>query len=231
MAIIVNRTNGSDVDKVISLANEQMARTLTVGSDWKRIRIGIRYEISSSYASISNPLFAWGIGAGTSSLYNSNTTTYFLGYDNDISKTWSNATNQYSTDDISSSRFIQKINNSITVFHYDRTYFDSVASNGKHRRILYMDMKKDIVDPGMWLINYSFDAYNGWGSGADYSSSIFYSDITNDTSSVSDQHSNPKTFYVPVSESVYGTLDTLIFYWNKTNPPIEISDVAVYRFA
>lgn len=238
MATIFTNVSGSNTDNVLSISNEQITRKLSIGSDWNRLRIGIRFSISTSYggsSTVLNPVFAFGLCAGTSSVVYGSTTPHFLGYMTDITKTWTrtnSAGNQYRNENASASYYAQKTGSTIVPFAYSQIYVQNHTGSRANRFLQFIEFTKSGSgeDPGMWELTYQSCSYKNSSTSNDWSSDSFYGSIMVDTSSFSDFHAFEKKIYVPVSESVYGYLDTILIYWNKTDVNMEISDVAAYKF-
>ena len=236
MAIIIDRISASIADKVLSISNEQCARTITIGSTWNRIRIGVRFKISSSFANITSANFAWGLISGTSSLYADASTNHFLGVDMPPSTTltYTSATiNLYRNTAASASRFITKVGLTTTEYYHTVANFafgliENLAD--EYRMAAYMDIMKSNTDPGLWTIMYTYNRTVSFST-QDISATQFYNNITNDSASLLTSNVASASFQIPISQSANGNLDTINIYWNKTTPPMEISDVAVYRFA
>lgn len=244
---IVNRTRtGSDIDYALSTTTTDLSRTINIGSDWKRLRIGMRLSISSSQNQvvgivINQPQFALGLCNGTSSTYSTNT-THFVGMDLDSQYYLFNRTgtfpNQFGTGQSSvnsgpTRRFVVKTGITRNVFGaaFTEAFGAYNTSGSPDRTVCYLDFAKElsgsleiVVDPGLWSIQY-FKTSNAQ---ADVSASVFYSHLADDTASV--VVAAPVQQSVPVSESINGVLNTVNIYWNKSDPPMEISDVAIWRF-
>lgn len=246
---IVDRTRagaGQEIDYALSTTTTDLSRTINIGSDWKRLRIGMRLSISSSQNQvvgivINQPQFALGLCNGTSSTY-STSTTHFVGVDLDSQFYLFNRTgtfpNQFGTSQDSSNpgptrRFVVKTGTTRNVFGaaFNEAFGAYNTSGSPDRTVCYVDISKElsgsldtVVDPGSWTIRY-FKTSNGQ---TDISASVFYSRLADDTASV--VVAAPVQQAVPVSESINGVLNTVNIYWNKNDPPMEISDVAVWRF-
>ena len=242
---IVNRTRtgaGQEIDYALSTTTTDLSRTINIGSDWKRLRIGMRLSISSSLPEvgvINQPQFALGLCNGTSSTYSTNT-THFVGMD--LDSQWyltDRSSGQWLTSDFSnpvnSRRFVVKNGVTRNVFGsgFVENFGAYLISGSPDRSVCYVDYTKEIsgsletvVDPGLWTIRY-FKAFSAGGI-TDTSASAFYSRLADDTASV--VVAAPVQQAVPVSESINGVLNTVNIYWSKNDPPMEISDVAVWRF-
>jgi hypothetical protein len=75
MANIVENIIG---DKALQLGNEEFIRQLSFGTDWQRLRIGLRWGVNMS-ATLATPEFIIGLCAGTTYGYRSASTVEFIG--------------------------------------------------------------------------------------------------------------------------------------------------------
>ena len=81
-ATIINLSSAGESDKGASVGSGSIARKLSIGSDWTRLRIGLRWTIDDTGVDIVNqPICAFGLTAGTSSLYmgSGSSCNHFLG--------------------------------------------------------------------------------------------------------------------------------------------------------
>lgn len=76
---IITKTLGGESTKVISMANGQMVRSLSMGSSWDKIRIGFRYRINTEYDIPGSPEFSIGLCSGTTNTFGSTTCDNFIG--------------------------------------------------------------------------------------------------------------------------------------------------------
>lgn len=60
----------SSLDKQVKVTSGSIGRTISIGSDWKRLRVAIRWNMDDSGGDIVNyPRMAFGLCSGTSSLF------------------------------------------------------------------------------------------------------------------------------------------------------------------
>jgi hypothetical protein len=236
MALIIQRNFPNDPDKVINLNDEQMARTMTIGSNWNWIRLGVRMQMSKSNA-IVNPNFAMGLCSGTSSLYGDRTTTHFFGQDFDTNAIWTeNSVTRAKNWAGLVARFVTKVSSSIINWssgsQKDWAIGSTPSSNSISRQYYMLDFVKSAVDPGLWMLVYVWNkAADLSATNYDESFTSFYNNMTNLTASLNSADYTSSFQYIPISESINGNLDTLNIYWNQTANTMQLSDVAVFRFA
>jgi hypothetical protein len=232
MAIIVDRVT----EKVMSLVNEQIGRTFTIGSNWSWIRVGILYEFFSSsvaHSSLPSPQFAVGLTCGTGSLYADSTLRHFIGAKTNSSANYGQygiGLNHYV--DISTSKglyFTEKTGSteiSSSAFALGLAGFSTGSS--RNRSMIFIDYIKSSSDPGVW--SYALFGKNGQDGNIfaiDTPPVDFYFSMSVETCSMNKYQRLTGTF--PVSESFRGMLDSVNISTNLTQS-VEISDVAVYRF-
>ena len=233
MPTIYDRSRPAEADKVLSMSGEEIARTISIPSTWRHLRIGILHEISRSTGTdISNPLFAFGLTAGSSSLYGDAVTNHFIG----VSAPAQTAPYQ-------SGWTIPAYTALVNVIKKEATTVTTWASNvnwqvgtinttaSMYRNILFVDFIRPPSDPGtMHLRTYTPHAANtNLNVAGQETQDNFDLWMTQITSSAIQTDITP--VFLPVSESIYGSLNTVNIYWGTVNPPVEISKVSVYRFA
>lgn len=82
MADIVERTVLSVTDKRIVLGAEQLGRTISIGTNWNKIRIGMR--CSTTYTSTSPLPLLFGLCSGTTAMAGDATPEHFVGVRFDV---------------------------------------------------------------------------------------------------------------------------------------------------
>lgn len=253
MAIIRNYFTGN---KSLEFSEEQIANTLAIGTNWSFIRVGVLCQISASpsTSSISSINFAMGLTSGTSSLYGSAAgPTHFVGLRTAITtsifiNTFANTFNPY---------FYVNDNDGVTTkvgYQVGTGSFREAAGVGVTSGItfgglitastnlpggqiyslpIYIDFIKPTNPSSPWNIRtamYGLDA-TGFELLSTGSITSFYNNLAAITASndlVGNRWRN-NSFDVPVSESLYGFLDSINIHWNKT-APFNVYEIAVYRF-
>lgn len=243
-AIIIDRSAaGEHGDYAVALTGTDASRTLSIGSNWTRIRIGVRQAVSSSSAqntTIGQPRWCIGLCSSTSSTYSS-TNAHYVGMDTNagfLINHFGTSPGYYLTsldggNGGATRRWVTKVGTTTTQFGSSQTddLGAYITSGSPTRTVHYLDISKQIsgtssVDPGLWTLQW----YRPISPIAtDWPASSFYAQLSNDTAST------VVTAYieqrVPVSESINGALTTVNIYWDKSDPALEVSDVAVWRFA
>lgn len=244
MAFILSSSFESD--KSIALLGEQIARTTTIGSNWTYLRIGVRMTISNSLSdnsSLLGPEVAFGLCAGTSSLYADPSTPHFIGVHTPTAITWpvtnyGNGNVGYNANQGNAVRYIKKVGTGSTEFGNTTPAFvpmfgGSNPVSGTLRHVAwFLDYMKipSLADPGVWGMKTFIPILS---NNCDIPSSSFYTYMSAPTISVAESGNNYATNFntVDVTESINGHLDTVNLYWSVVNRQMEVTDVAVYRFA
>jgi len=235
-------------DKSLEISEEQIANTFTIGSNWKWLRLGLVYQVSSSAATISSHIFGVGVCSGTASLLGSAAgPTYFVG----ISTTPCTLT--YAAALPAYPYYYNGSSNTLTGYQVGTSFSSSGAGGStlNHPPIsgstaiyypLYLDFIKTVNDTTnqTWrVILTSYREINSTQTPSFYSTTTdFYTQLTNITASgptgqIPAENGGQWARYdinVPVSESVYGSLDSINIFWNKTIP-LEIYEIAAYQFS
>lgn len=242
MAIIRDFTISTDTgtDRCIALQDEQIARTMDIGSSWTNVRVGILYCISASNGgsnpdTIINPIFGFGLSAGKNSLVGDSSTNHFVGFYSTASMLTIPNQLWWQRDEV---KIAVKTGSGVIQYSSsnDGMWFgrDSNAQFQAVTIILYIDYVKSAGDPGLWTMKLWYPETTNGSSNFPSIASIanFYTHIQPLTSSVTAISSyTASIIQVPVSESAHGSLDTVNIYWTPTNQPLQISEVAVYRFS
>jgi hypothetical protein len=235
MPTIYDRTRPSEADKVLSMSGEEIARKFSIDSSWKHIRIGILNEISrSTAANIPSVTFAFGLTAGTSSLYGDASTNHFVGLASTPSQnmgygpTYTPPVYQSAT-----LRVVTKVATTTTAWATGLTWEMPTISDtsSMFRVVLFVDFMRPASDPGIMNVRaYTPHASaQNWNNGGQETQDNFDLWMSQVTASATQTDKTPVSF--PISESINGTLDSVNIYWGQANPPLEISKVSVYRFS
>lgn len=244
MGVIVSHYN----NQALEMSQEQIANTFSIGTNWTQLRVGILYQLSSSSAtsSITSTDFAIGLCSGTASLYGSAAgPTYFAGWRSGVSNTLTyqvgGGTNlPYYTP----TQFIGNIGTKVgTAFSssanpqfgpdFPPILTGSLAVTASWFP-LYLDFIKtnNTSSSQLWTITfYRYAADNGVRQPEYATVTRFYDELAHNVPSFAGgiPWQTLTTANVPISESIFGALDSINIFWPKTNP-LDIYDIAVYRF-
>ena len=218
-------TWGDGDDMTAALMNSSLRRVMSIGTDWNHIRIAVRTHINDSGANvISSPRFVVGVCSGTTYPWNngSATTTHFVGStSNPVTWTREAANNRYTADNGHDYRECKRIGTTFTI----GTGFGAgvvMRHYWNARTLFFVDIVKGSP-------NYSLRIFWNQTSTTDIDYATFISTCSVVTPSL--------TGYVlysyvtlAVDEGVDGVLNTANVAWDRTDPSIKISDIAVVRF-
>ena len=210
-------------DKGLTLSNEEFVRTLSVGSNWSRMRIGIHFGFRSpiNFSAVS----ALGLCSGKTNPFNAVSTTNFIGMNwgslNSTTANWGyyygppyNAVSQGMTT-------FKRVGTTTTIGPYNNNgdyYYGFTDQN--LRAAVFMDITKGSPS---WTVSTHVMAANT-------APAAFLAALTTDTPTPPGAVTrvNAQTF---AFDEVAGGLDTLDIYHNSTVQPLDIWYVGAARFA
>jgi hypothetical protein len=222
-ATIISRTVSAVVDKRIVLSNGQFARKLSIGSNWTRLRLGIRFGMTDlGVAPTGTPRFAAGFCSGLSNLFGDATTDNWVGIISNTA-TWAYA----AADHYGSVVFgaAKRVGSTLTV---GSNAAGSVsigavsASTGVQRALFFVDITKGSP-------NYTVQAFTAGGTPPDSTIAQFLAQLESSTPSLSGYTWNTSTT-IAADEST-GGFDSINVSWDRSSFNAEISDVGVCRFS
>jgi hypothetical protein len=229
MAFITEQLIG---EKCIQIGHEEIARGMSFGTDWIKIRVGVRMWMlpgisMASIGGLSNTL-AVGISQGTSNLFYSNDTTDYMA----IALGQPRSILTYSTNGISSSDYTYPASSGAyymlktgnTVVSGPAYSINSAAHVGAGKNIrsaIYVDFTKTIF--GYYLVT----VYTHQANVTDQARSTFLSVMENDGTLTAPQSSFGQA-QIPYTGA--GLYDSVGVLWSRCYPAVEISDICVTRF-
>jgi hypothetical protein len=223
--------NKNGTENAIFLVNEQLGRTISIGSSWTRIRVGIlACVMGTGSISLISPKFAIGLTAGSSSLFLDTTTRHFVGMTNQSGDTWS-ALGAYLAGTGNPCYQAVKSGSTelITGSHFFFAFGAASSTASLNRQSIYLDFIKGAGDPSIWDMRLCCETtFDGGTFARDTSVSTFYDQLPAETASIAGGAT--VSTRLPVSESIRGTLDTINISWNNTRS-FAVHEVAVYRFS
>jgi len=211
-------------DKGLTLSNEEFVRSLSVGSNWSRIRIGIHFGFRTAFLNFSC-VSVLGLCSGKTNPFNAGSTTNFLGmnWGSEQSAT-ANWTYFYGPPlyDISQGMTVLKRVGSTTTIgpYYSGDEYWLCNTDQNYRACAFMDITKGSP-------NWTVSAYN---IVTNTTTATFLGALTTDTVPPpgATTRINAQTF---AFDEVAGGLDTLDIYHNSTVQPLDIWYVGAARFA
>ena len=250
MSAIIISAHGS---QSVNVTNGNFSRTLSIGTNWNHIRIGMLYCFSQSIVSFTQPAtLAFGICSGTGSGYGNSTVGNWVGVATRTNVDWTWADNTSTIGTGSFFGFIPSLNtcadlgyrvgsnsfsSSVIMDHWVFSGFSGSVSNPTSswsRQCIFVEFwKSPPGTPWTTSVYYSYNYFYNNTPFSDITPDILYQEIQKGSPSTSltqtTQIADGGVIPVSVSESVYGYIDTVNVYWNKLNG-IVIDDIAVYRF-
>lgn len=220
-----------DGNRRLQIGNEEFVRGLSFGSNWTKVRIGIRFTVNDTGGgNISSPAnFFVGLCEGTTNTFFSNNTTGFIGCNNStgLNNAWSYNASYY-TACYNSCIIAKRVGNTtsslgsygLQYIGSDRWFFVGKAPNIGYAFWDFTKNSTSIVFNLFWSFS---TGYYG------ITLSNFIWGLDNETAPpYLANWGSPNT--VAYGNSI-GNLDTLSISWSKSTPTIELCDVAVIRFA
>jgi len=218
-------------DVAAVLSNSSLCRLMSIGSNWQRLRIALRLRITDSGANVqSSPFFVVGVCAGTTHPYNngSGLTQHFFGsYENSATYTRNAASGStpvnYSLSantGVSLRRIGASTGWAGGPLHYALRFMTET------RCLYFVDIQKATGNWSMLL------HYKGSADSYDCSYEDFIDKAVLDTFSFQN-HGNYawRSANFSPNEADNGYFDAVNVSWDRSNPKIEISDLAIVRFS
>ena len=232
MANIGSRTFNLIEDKYLTLANEEYARTLAIGSDWTKLRLGLLAALSTDGTNdLQGTSLAWGLCAGKTNPFGAASTTNFLGLkfgayaDSDSLFYNANSGNPYfwsyrgAMTKIGATRSI--VNGNLVEFHRLATNTGALP----RRTALFMEIAKGSPYFGvtMWSMPLT-------GMVKDFTPAHLLEGLEQPAGIVVNGETLGTGSYSTVAfDEVAGALDTVDLHWNKAAFPLEVYALAAYR--
>lgn len=223
-ATIVSRTISSIVDQKIvldgSAGNTQIGRTLSIGTSWNRIRIGCRIVCDpNGNTGDFTPAIAFGMCSGTTNMFNSASTTNFLGLVFRAGIAWTLSSQIWFQSGGAPGNVSKRVGTTTTTLSLGLNSW-YCAGDVSWRSYILVDITKGSPNFTVGLGTYQTGSVN------DTSLSSFYDRMQGNPDPPSPYSSAAVAF-----DEIAGSLDTVNFYWGTTNRKMEVSEILVYRIA
>ncbi len=216
MASIVENISG---DKAIELGNEDFVRKMSIGSNWRWLRIGLRLAMADTGANITNASFVVGVNQGTDYSFRSSSCIDFVGF------SW-----PWNFDAGTANR---------TATYYEAVYFDSIRKVGSTITTVRCVNASTLAisnAPSSTRSTFMLDIITGvtnWGVSLWVPTAI--ADVSWDTFMNQVQRESPPSLshvdMVLVAHGSSHALDSICLRWAKTSPALfYISDICAVRF-
>lgn len=239
-------------DKYLTLAGEEYARTLSIGDDWTRLRIGMMAAVTPDGTNnITSVIGFFGLCSGKTAPFGAASTTHAVGIPlqgNSGLMTARNQTyvagsgNPYFTQSNSFPTAGKRVATTLTNFTGFSSYIYALPAMGVgttvRRGMIFFEIEK-----GSPYTIRVFGADNN--NGAIQTGQVLYSDyslatfleLIADPSTVNLTTALGKTFNGQsvtnsgIDEATDGSLDTINIAWNKASFPLVVYAVAAYKFS
>jgi hypothetical protein len=223
MRILFDRLILPDTDKTrrLSLGNDWIARKLSRGSNWRKVRVGIQYQfVDVGSAPLGTPRLYIGVGTWLKGIGNYN--AHFAGMRTtgaSWTRTASGGTVTYGNMTLTSAKVVaqtETVAGTATV---------AIGANHASRRwVMLVDIDKS--NPSAVSVT-SYNSVNGSSGAFDFSYDMFI-DVMEAVVPNNTQHSRAViTSAMTIDEATNGPLDSVNVAWSRTNFPLEITGVAV----
>lgn len=233
MATTTLLRNTSGVDDVrAALSNSTLRRLLSIGTNWTKVRVGIRFSLLDTGAELtSTPMLAMGVCSGTANPVNngSATTDNFVGMRTTATSWTRNAgPPPYYLNGAYTVRAAKRVGTTwgYTAGTNNFWYAWYIPTGTGLRQMLCVDVTKGSPN---FTINMFARGNNSPQS--DITKEDFLGKVALADPGNWNGHylGTPNT--VAVDEATNGYLNAANVAWDRSNPKIEISDLAVVRFA
>jgi len=244
---IIERTISGEADKRIVLANGRIARTLSFGSTWNSILIGVRWGWRVPLEeTITDGHFFLGACAGTTNVFGDATADHAVGAYYDATTLVYSVSGMSAPSGNAHTRGFKRVGTTDTSvsMHVSQTHVygpANIAGAGgdygpARRGIFYLSILKGSPNYTLQCVIADTAPYGDF----DISLPLFTSTMENttlvgivtqlNTVAGGTQYDVSTTSLVPVDEGTDGALDSICLYWNKASSEIELSDIAVARW-
>jgi len=223
MASIIERTGNGETEKRLSLNAEQIGRSISIGSQWQKIRIGVRWSCTLTTNYVSSPALYLGMCSGTTNMIGDTTPQHFVGWHMKPDSTVSASnTNYISIPGGTSNSMLVNVGGVKTVagFNVNPLNVGRVSRGGA--AIMVLEITKG--SPNFLLSNWSSSGYLSTPS--DFLTVM--QAVAVPTSIMSARISGEA---MAVDEATNGYLDTINFAWQGVQGDFELSDIAYTRLA
>lgn len=233
MASIGSRTFALEptADKYLALSGEEWVRTLTIGSTWDQLRVGLRVAMTPNGTSDTlSATLQIGVCSGSTNTFRTALTTngYFSLVTSEATTLTYNAGagNPYHV--VTSSTRGKRVAATTTLSATDTAdhYIATNTGTIQRRTPIYVDFQKTA---GLIKLHY-------WATASfvqqDYSQAQFLDGMQiSGAPTVGGNLMSTSTQTSMTFSEAAGGLDTISVYWNKAGFPLEVYAISAYRFA
>ena len=238
MATIGSRLFNLVADKYGTLANEEFARTLAIGTDWNKIRLGLLLAVPlDGTNNLPGTALMLGVCSGKTNPYGAASTTNFVGAAlHGSTGGVTTGTLTYSAGSgnpyFSSGGFWPAVRVGVDLTSGTGVaaafVLTSNAGSTQRRSPLYVDIQKG--SPNYTITRWAPSTGQGQFQSGDCSSAEFLASLELPTPTWLGINLTSSAGTVAASETP-GALDTVDVFWNKSAFPLEVYALAAYRMS
>lgn len=223
-SVIIARTISAATEKAIAMENSAFARTLSIGTSWTKLRVGIRFHFRDlGSAPSGTPRFAIGLCSGTTNIMGDASVTHWVGLITNTA-TWGYAAGSHygSIDLVAAKKVGSTLSTGTSLSGAAMGIPARAADNVPDRMMLFADIEKGSP-------NFAFSAFwPGPISVIDASRAQFLSRMEEATPSAFSTHTFTTGGSLAVSEAD-GVLNAINIAWDRASFAAELCDIAVAR--
>lgn len=237
MANIGSRVFNLVGDKYLSLANEEYVRTLAVGTNWTKLRLGMLIALTPDGTNnLGGTNLVFGLCAGKTNPYGAASTTNFLGMKfgsdpnppyTDLLTYVANSGNPYLW---SGRGALRKTGTAISITGGNAVEFHRIATNTgtvQRKSLHFVEITKGT--PNFTVVFWSLSAT---GVAKDFSPAHLLQGLEQGGSiTVNGESLGVGTSISVAFSEAAGALDSVDLYWNRASFPLEVHALAAYRFS
>ncbi len=221
-------------DKYLSLANEEFVRTLSIGSSWTKLRLGMLMALTPDEPNnLSGVLATLGMCSGKTNPFGAATTTNFLGTLFGSSAAGNTLTYVANTGNPyywSGRAAVKRVGATVTLGTANAVESHRFATNTgalQRRSLHFVEITKG--SPNYTVIYWSAPAT---GLSKDFTPAHLLDGLEQSGSiAVNGETFGAGTSIALAFDETAGALDSVDLYWNRAAFPIEVHALAAYRFA
>lgn len=224
---VVSRTYSSVVDQRISLHNDYIARTMSIGTNWTRVRIGFRWSLNDGGTIVAafSPFFWAGLCSGTTNPVGAQTPTNWFGFWwKNPSIQWSPGSNVYSQlggSGMTPSKIVNGVQTNGTSF--GSFYISGLTSV---RSFMILEITKGSPN---WQLNICVPVGQG-PAGTDRVLQTLIDTMSVTPMQIVGQYDVSGNQALAFDESA-GSLDTINVYFGNDSRKLEISEIVYFKMA
>lgn len=221
---ILLQTISGNPDHSISMSNGQFARTLSIGTTWTTIRVGVRWHMDNTGADLTGtPRLAVGMCAGTTNIFGDATCDHFVGGLSNAASFTNNAGDFY----FGTPLFVpaKKVVSTLTTGTAFGNGVITTPASIANRVPMFIDLTKG--SPNFSLRQFILTSGTDLG---DVSLSDFLG-LMESPAPARTGYTYHAAQTIAVDEATDGYLDSINIAWDRAAAKVQVCDIAVARLA